>query len=236
MNVENYIRECIESALNQTLRDIEIICIDDGSTDASGRILDDYADKDDRITVIHKVNTGYGNSMNIGIDRACGEYIAILEPDDFIDKDMYRDLYKTAIENDLDFIKANFSIVEGKKGDYSITPTNVWWQEDAYNRLLSRNEINELYNAWIAHWSALYKKDFLNANNIRYNETPGASYQDTGFWFQTMALSKRVMLNSGNYYRYRVDNPGSSMNNPAKVYCISEEYFSICVFSGFLSK
>lgn len=224
MNVEKYIRECIESALSQLLQDIEIICIDDGSTDRSGQMLDEYASTDERITVIHKPNTGYGNSMNIGLDKAKGEYIAILEPDDFIDKNMYRDLYEIAAEYDLDFVKSNFSIVEGTKGNYSITPTNIWWQEEVYNKLLSRSEINELYNAWIAHWSALYKRDFLNAHNIRYNETPGASYQDTGFWFQTMALSKRVMLSTGNYYRYRIDNPGSSMNNPAKVYCISEEY------------
>ena len=81
-NVEKYLAECLDSALAQTLSDIEIICIDDGSTDASGAMLDEYAKKDPRVKVIHKQNSGYGASMNRGLDAATGEFIGILESDD----------------------------------------------------------------------------------------------------------------------------------------------------------
>ena len=107
-NVEMYLVECMESVVNQTLKDIEIICINDGSTDGSLEILKSYAQKDDRIVLVDKENGGYGIGMNIGLDKATGEYIGIVEPDDFIPLNMYSDLYEKAVENDLDFIKADF--------------------------------------------------------------------------------------------------------------------------------
>ena len=98
-NVEQYLKECLDSVINQTLKDIEIICVDDGSTDNSGKILDEYAAKDSRIKVIHKENGGYGKAMNVGIDNATGEYIGIVEPDDYIEFDMYETLYINAKKN-----------------------------------------------------------------------------------------------------------------------------------------
>ena len=92
----------------QTLKDIEIICINDGSTDGSLKILQEYAAKDDRIKIVDKENGGYGIGMNIGLDMATGEYIGILEPDDYVAITMYEDLYKVAKDNDLDFVKADF--------------------------------------------------------------------------------------------------------------------------------
>ena len=92
-NVEVYLRECIESALNQTLKEIEIICVNDGSTDGSLRILKEYAAKDKRVKIIDKENAGYGHTMNIGMDMAQGEYIAILESDDYILPNMMQTLY-----------------------------------------------------------------------------------------------------------------------------------------------
>ena len=85
-NVASYLPQCMESVINQTWKDFELICIDDGSTDSSSRILDDYAKKDSRIKVIHKENTGYGSTMNTGLKYAVGEYIAIIESDDFADR------------------------------------------------------------------------------------------------------------------------------------------------------
>ena len=88
-NVEKYLDECIESIINQSLNDIEIICVNDGSTDSSLEILNNYAQKDKRIIVINKSNSGYGNTMNIGINAAKGEYIGIIESDDFADTKMF---------------------------------------------------------------------------------------------------------------------------------------------------
>ena len=108
-NVEAYLKECMDSVTRQTLKDIEIICINDGSTDGSLEILKEYADKDPRIVLVDKENEGYGVGMNIGLDKASGEYIGIVEPDDFVPLNMYEDLYNTAKENDLDFVKAGGS-------------------------------------------------------------------------------------------------------------------------------
>ena len=108
-NVEKYLRTCLNSIVNQTLKDIEIICVDDGSTDNSPLILAEYAIKDSRIKVITKQNFGYGNTMNIGISHAQGEYLGIVESDDYIDEYMYEILYKTAKQNDLDIAKSLFT-------------------------------------------------------------------------------------------------------------------------------
>ena len=105
-NIEQYLRECIDSILAQTLTDLEVICVDDGSTDRSPGILDDYASRDPRVHVIHRENHGYGQSVNVGMDRAVGEYIGIVESDDRILPDMYEKLYNAAREYDLDFVKS----------------------------------------------------------------------------------------------------------------------------------
>ena len=88
-NVERYLKECLDSVINQTLKDIEIICVDDGSTDASLSILRTYEKMDTRIKVITKQNSGYGNTMNVGMDIAIGEYIGIVDADYYIEKNMF---------------------------------------------------------------------------------------------------------------------------------------------------
>ena len=107
-NVEKFLRECMDSVVGQTLKDIEIICIDDGSKDSTGDILDEYAEQDDRIKVIHKPNSGYGHSMNVGLQNATGEYVGIIETDDFADPDMFEKLYEVAKRTDADVVKSNY--------------------------------------------------------------------------------------------------------------------------------
>ena len=107
-NAEQYLKQCLDSILGQTLRDIEIICVNDGSKDNSGAMLDAYAQRDDRVRVLHKENTGYGNSMNRGLDMARGEYIGIVESDDWVEPDMFEKLYQAAKAAKADVVKANF--------------------------------------------------------------------------------------------------------------------------------
>ena len=95
-NVKLYLRQCLDSLVAQTMDDIEFICIDDGSTDGCSQILDAYAAKDARFHIIHKENSGYGASMNVGLRAARGEYIGIVEADDFADADRFASLYETA--------------------------------------------------------------------------------------------------------------------------------------------
>src|SRR4051812_34034895 len=97
-NVEKYIHDCLESILNQSFIDFELILVNDGSSDRSGVICDEYSKKDNRITVIHKENGGQSTARNRGIDLAKGDYIGFIDSDDWIDHDMYKVLYEKAIE------------------------------------------------------------------------------------------------------------------------------------------
>ena len=107
-NAEKYMRKSLDSLLNQTFKDLEIICINDGSTDSSLDILKEYASKDTRIKIIDKPNSGYGASVNLGIEKAQSDFVAIFEPDDILDKNIYEVLYKKATETNLPVVKCNF--------------------------------------------------------------------------------------------------------------------------------
>ena len=224
-NVEQYLVECMESITNQTLEDIEVICINDGSTDGSLSILQSYADKDKRIIIVDKENGGYGIGMNIGLEMATGEYIGIVEPDDFVPVNMFGNLYDIAKGNNLDFVKADFYRFErATNGDMFLTYNHLSKKEEDYNVVFNPSETPEAIR-WIMNtWSGIYKREFLNKWNIRHNETPGASFQDNGFWFQTFVFATRAMIIDKPYYMNRRDNPNSSVKNMQKVFCVNVEY------------
>ena len=223
-NVEKYLRECLDSVVNQTLKDIEIICVNDGSTDSSLDILTEYASKDNRIKIIDKKNTGYGHSMNVGIDNATGEYLGIVEPDDYIELDMYETLYNKAKELDLDFIKSDFCEFQCPQNTKIFNYRELDKSKQFYNKILTPREHIGTFNVVMYTWSGIYKLEYLRKNIIRHNETQGASYQDNGFWFQTMMFAKRGYFLDKSFYRKRKDNPFSSEKNKGKVYCICKEY------------
>lgn len=222
-NVETFLRECMDSVVNQTLKDIEIICVNDGSKDSTGEILDEYATKDDRVKVIHKVNTGYGNSMNVGMDHATGEYIGIIETDDYADLDMFEKLYAVAKENDADVVKSNYYTYVSKPEPQSeflevLKPFNK------YNSVFCPLEFQDVYRVKPCIWTGIYRREMLVKNNVRFNETPGASYQDTAFAFKVWTSAERAMLVKDAYLHYRIDNANSSVKSTAKIFCLCDEY------------
>ena len=223
-NVEMYLEECLDSVVNQTLKDIEIICVNDGSTDSSPEILEKYAAKDKRVKVISKANSGYGHTMNVGIDAATGEYIGIVEPDDYIKEDMYETLYKLAAEKNLDLIKADFCRFKGDSQDRKFVYVNLSKDAGYYNKVLKPADNIEIFRFVMNTWSGIYNREFLNKYNIRHNETPGASFQDNGFWFQTFCRAERVYFVDIAFYMNRRDNPNSSVKNKEKVYAAANEY------------
>lgn len=228
-NVESFLRECMDSVVGQTLEDIEIICLDDGSKDSTGSILDEYAAKDKRIKVIHKPNSGYGHSMNVGLDNATGEYIGIIETDDWADKDMFENLYTLAKRCDLDVVKSNYYTYVSKPEPKS-TYLEVLKPFDLYDRVFDPSENKEVFRVRACIWSGIYRRQMLIDNNVRFTETPGASYQDTGFAFKVWASAKRACLVKNAYLHYRVDNANSSVKSAAKVYCLCDEYDSVQQF------
>ena len=225
-NVENYLRECMESIVSQTLRDIEIICINDGSTDGSLEILREYAGQDERIILIDKKNEGYGIGMNTGIDIASGEYIGIVEPDDFVPVTMYEDLYKIAKENELDFVKADFYRFtrDSKTGKLNLLYNQLDSSGENYNQVICPFEKPYVTKFIMNTWSGIYRRQFIEEHHIRHNITPGAAFQDNGFFWQTFMYAKRCMFLDRPYYMNRRDNPNSSVKNKEKVYCMNIEY------------
>lgn len=221
-NVEQYLCQCLGSIMAQTMKDIEIICIDDGSTDSSGMIIERYAALDKRIKVLHKSNKGYGAAMNAGLSLAVGEYIGIVESDDKIAPEMYEMLYKAASKNNLDFVKSDaYYWFEKLNYQKRVHDNNL---NALYNQVLGEDERNIFFDFFMNIWTGIYKKNFLDQNNISFNESPGASYQDNGFWMQTCFYAKRAMWLNEAFYYYRQDNPEASVKSTSKMMAMTREY------------
>lgn len=221
-NVEKYLRQCLESIVNQTLEDIEIICLNDGSTDGSLDIIKEFAANDKRIVVVDKENSGYGDSMNQGLKLATGKYIGIVESDDFVDVDAFERLYNYARVYDAEVVRANyyFNKASKDKKNYYLDPNET-------GRVIDPARHTSIFYQAPAIWSAIYKREFLRDNKIEFLPTPGASYQDTGFNFKVWAMAHRVYFTSEAFLHYRIDNEASSINSPGKVLNVCYEYAEI---------
>ncbi len=207
-NVAEYLDQCLASLHEQTLKDMEVLCLNDGSTDDSGAIIDKYVALDSRFRKIDKTNTGYGNTMNVGLSEAKGEYIGIVESDDFIQKDMMEELLKCAKEFDVDVVKSQYYLYSGIKNSSEYFDN---FRELKVDTVINPAENPRVFLVLQSVWSSLYKTSFLKENKISFHETPGASFQDVSFAFQVFANAKRVYLMNRAYYHYRISNPNSSV-------------------------
>ena len=227
-NVEQYLEECLDSLVHQTLEDIEIICINDGSTDSSPAIIKRFAKADPRIVTITKKNSGYGDSMNKGLKKATGEYIAIVESDDWIEKDAFEKLYALAKEHDAEVVKSNYF-------DYFTTPDKKHLSgvivelvpNGKLHQLIDPRKDHEIFYQKPAIWTGIYKNDFLRDHSIQFLPSPGASYQDMGFNFKVWSSARKAVFTNQAFLHYRQDNEASSVNNPGKVFCIADEFHEI---------
>lgn len=226
-NNQEYVITCMNSLVSQTLRDIQIICINDGSTDNSSAVLHSYADKDPRVVVVDKENGGYGVGINTGLDLAQGKYVTILESDDFADLDMLETLYNYAEAFNLEVVRANFYLYWAKKikNDHLLEIFGYHECDRVIDPSIRDNQ--HCFYAQPALWSAIYRTDFIRNNKLRLLETPGAAYQDTAFNFKIWACAKRIMFVHKPFVHYRQDNEASSINNPGKVNNICLEYAEI---------
>lgn len=224
-NVSVYLRQCLDSVVNQTLEELEIVCVDDGSTDNSLEIIREYAQKDPRIVVLTGPNGGYGKAMNRGLERATGEYVGIVEPDDYVASDMFEKLYSVAKTHDLDLVKADFyRFTMDGQGEEQLQYELLDKTKQHYGKLLCPAEEPECIRFTMNTWTGIYRRAFLNRHGIRHNETPGASFQDNGFFFQTFVHARRAMIVNEPFYRNRRDNPNSSVKSKEKVYCMNVEF------------
>ncbi|MCH5249335.1 MAG: glycosyltransferase [Lachnospiraceae bacterium] len=223
-NVAPYIRECMDSVLSQTLTDIEVLVVDADSTDGTREILEEYARKDSRVILLDddKKSTGYAN--NKALDRASGEYVGIVETDDYIVPEMYEKLYLYAEKYKAEVVKADYDSFTTVQGKRLFVTHNLLGEKKKYYQVLNPRKSRYIFCAEMFNWAGIYRRDFLNQYQIRHQETPGAAFQDNGFWFQIFAFAQRVVFVHESFYRYRKDNPNSSINNKNKVFCMCDEY------------
>lgn len=226
-NVERYLNQCLDSILQQTFRDFEVICINDGSTDHSLEIIKSFIAKDKRFKLIDKINTGYGHSMNQGLSQCQGEYISIIESDDYIKPDMLERLYTVAKKNNLDVARCNYYIFS----KFSKKLNNDYIRDILANKVLKPLDHIKIFYQPPSIWVNLYKREFIDKYKIRFLETAGASFQDTSFVFKVYALCKRFMYINEALLYYRIDNNGSSINDKSKAFCVCEEYQEILKFT-----
>ncbi len=210
-NVEKYLQQCLESIINQTLTEIEIICINDGSTDCSTEILRAFAQKDSRIKLIEKENAGYGAAMNTGILRATGEYIGIVESDDFIETDMFQVLYENALKypRHPDIVKAGYCEYRKTRNTESIKAAAIMDFSPVVNPFTIYDNPALLYYHPCTV-TAIYRRKFLVEKGIAYKEVPGASWTDNLFFFMTLCQAESIVWVKKCLYYYRQDNMNSS--------------------------
>lgn len=182
-NVEKYLQECLDSVLNQTLADIEIICVDDGSTDKSGKILDEYEQIDDRVRVIHQENAGVSAARNRGIDEARGEYVKFVDSDDALDLRACEICYNKAKAENADIVLHNSVDMTFNEPQFSLLPPGVVW-------------------------GGLYRTIFLKNNNIKFNESTMYG-EDQAFNLICNPKANKIVCVSESLYMYRTDNSGS---------------------------
>ena len=224
LNVQPYIRECLDSVVNQTLTDIEIFCIDAGSIDGTLEIEQQNTKKDSRITILDDTAHSTGYAKNLGFQRANGKYMAIVESDDYIALDMMEKLYNAAEQNELDIVKGNYRSFLGEGGARLFVEKAVSLNQEDYGKVIDPQSDNRFFGWDMYTWTGLYRKAFLEKYHILHNESKGAAFQDVGFWFQTFCYARRVYLLSDYFYHYRRDNPNASVKNPNRTFIMCDEY------------
>lgn len=201
-NPRELLVKCLDSVINQTLRDIEIICIDDGSSDGSIDILNEFYQKDNRIKIFRQKNKGAGFSRNLGLEHANGDYIVFLDSDDWIEKDMCETLYKKAINSNCDLILFNaFRHLENNTTkDLIHFPNNI--NENSETFTFDYTYIkNKVFNGYFGViWCKFYKKTFLKENNIIFENHK--MFQDVEFHIKTLLLAKKIAYCHNVFYHY----------------------------------
>ncbi|MCE3038300.1 glycosyltransferase [Helicobacter anatolicus] len=221
-NVENYLKECLDSAVFQTFRDIEIICINDGSSDKSGEIAKEYAEKDSRILLIHQENQGLSMARNNAITRATGKYIVFLDSDDYIEKNLCEKLYEILQNHPVDIIKYK-TINHDRQTPYPIPPKNP----------LSGKEYILFYPNCLGSgcvWLFTVKREFLLTKNITF--IPNIIYEDMTFIAHILLESQTFLLTDNPLYFYRVREDSITNTPPSleKNLLSIKSYFEIAKF------
>lgn len=218
-NVELYLEECLDSVLGQTLRDIEVICVDDGSTDSSLDILRRYERQDARVKIIQQKNLYAGVARNQGLEVATGTYVVFLDSDDFFREDMLEQVYRKGVEQDADVVLFGGRIYYTQKGEYQ--------KADRYLRravlkpytVFNRDDIPEqLFTVTTpAPWTKAFRRDFILQQGLRFQPLPNSN--DAYFVITALALAQRITWLDEDFVNYRVGQTGNIQSRKAEHPC-----------------
>jgi glycosyltransferase involved in cell wall biosynthesis len=224
-NSEKYIEQCLDSIINQTLEDIEIICVNDGSTDNSSNILNKYMKDDSRVIVINSDHKGAGSARNVGLNCSHGKYISFIDSDDWIDEETYENLYLTIESKNADIIMFKMLNYDEKTNKYckteyyNLTPLNEFSNGEVFNY----QNIEEILKIAVSPCNKIYKNSFLKEISVKFPE--GLIFEDNPFFFETFLNAKRVVFYD-EYLYYRRRREDSIMNS------INEKHFDIIPISN----
>ena len=228
LNVGRYITQCLTSVVAQTLRDIEILCVDAGSTDGTLETIEAFATRDARIRIIRSPVKSYGAQINQGLDSATGDYIGIVDTDDWVEPDMFASLIETADRYNCDIVKSDHFL---EYGTYSENAVLIPYDENLYMRVLSPVKEWRIFRFQLLNVTGIFRRSMLERFKVRCNETPGASFQDNGFWFSSHAVAERFIAIPKAFYHYRLNNPNQSVANiDEKSHCVWDELAFIRAF------
>lgn len=213
-NAEKYLKKCIQSIVNQSLNNIEIIIIDDGSIDNSKDIIKSFEEKDIRIKVLYQENSGVSSARNNGINNATGKYIGFVDSDDYIDLEMYESMYSKAEEFDADIVVCNVRDVFEDKENISLK-----LEEGLINikDIKPKNFLKDKYfSLGSAVWHKIFKKSFIVENNIKFINYSEVSSEDTIFNLQAMLKAKNIYCIDKPFYNYIIRENSLTKSNLAK--------------------
>ncbi len=203
-NVEDFLGECLESIVNQTLDDIEIICVNDGSKDKSLEILNEYAQKDSRITVIDQENGGHAVATNRGMELACGKYLFLMDSDDILDLTALEETYNRAEQKDVDFVifqAINYYMDKNEyieEENYSMNALADYVGDSVF----SYRDIKDfVFDISVTPWSKLYNRQFIEKNHIRFPE--GLVFDDNVFFFDVLFAAERITFLRKHLFKRR---------------------------------
>lgn len=230
--VEKYLKRCVDSLTNQTLSDIEIILVDDGSPDNSGKICDSLQEKDCRIKVIHKTNGGLSSARNAGVKIAQGQYIGFVDSDDDVALDMYEKMYSVAKRENVDFVMSDYQRIcaDGRCYLKTLDIPSGLYEKNQMRRIIFPNLImgeNIEYGPLLSVWHCLYRTDFLRQNNLYFDEEVRWSEDNifsaiAGYYCERFYYMKGEGLY--HYYQNQGTITTSYRSGAWKVYCTMNEH------------
>lgn len=212
--VEKFLDECIQTVVNQSYKNLEIILVDDGSTDNCPRICDKWVEKDSRIKAIHKTNGGLSDARNAGMNVATGEYFIFVDSDDLVHPQMIEILYSMAKKQDADMVGCCFKeFTDGQKISYPMYGEDIRWKKYSANEAMIESCTNsDIHNCFIVAWNRIYRRSLFN--HIQYPF--GKIHEDAFVAFQLLEAASGMVLVEPQLYYYR-QRPGSIKNSAFSV-------------------